>query len=104
MGKEMVRDAEILDLLGQYVRVVARLPAGNPYGEMDNVLDGRDIIEEHKALLSPADLRRLEVADEHLRRHGKEVHELVDVDYRKNRSTPQEYWWWFVGEPAGRLQ
>lgn len=95
-------EAEVLDILRGYEAAVNRLPDRiNIYGEMENILDGRDIIEDHKDQLSIADLKRLATADDVLRRHAKEVYGLLGRDpkrFRERNNVPRSRWWWYVDE------
>lgn len=93
---DRLADAEAI--LSTYERMVARLPDGNPCGAWDNMLDGRDILEEYRYLLSPGDLRRLEAADNRLRKYGAAVHRFIDTGYRERINPPRSNWWWWVGE------
>jgi hypothetical protein len=94
--------SEVLDILRRYITAVERLPNDvNPYGEMDNILDGRDIIEEHKQYLSQDDINRLNQADCHLRRYPKEVNQLLGRDpkrHRERNNIPRSHWWWYIDE------
>jgi hypothetical protein len=95
---------EILWALEDYEHDVSRLPDRvNPYGEMENILDGRDIIEDGKTHLSDADLQRLNRADERLREHADKVYALLGRDpkqHRENHNVPRSRWWWYVDELA----
>lgn len=94
--------AEILWMLESYEKEVSWLPDQvNPCGEMDNILDGRDIIEEHKAMLLETELERLRRADEGLRKHARKVYDLLGREpkrYREKYKVPRSHWWWYLDE------
>jgi len=96
MTEAIVSDAAAI--LATYERMVARLPDGNPYGAWDNMLDGRDLIEQYKEQLSASELRRLEAADSRLRKFGAAVHRFINTGYRERINPPRSHWWWWVGE------
>lgn len=93
---------EVLWMLESYEQEVSWLPNNvNPHGEMDNILDGRDVVEDHKALLSETELARLQRAHEHLRKYAKEVYSYLSRDprkYREKYNVPRSRWWWYVDE------
>lgn len=94
---------EILDYLELYLREAERLPDRiNPYGEMENILDGRDIIEEHKNCLSESDLQKLAIADEQLRRYPKEINALLGRDPKRHRerNNISRSHWWYIDESS----
>ncbi len=93
---------EVVSLLEAYEREVSWLPGiVNPYGEMDNILDGRDLIEEHIGLLTESELQRLAVADQRLRMYPTIVYGLLSREpklYREKYNVPRSRWWWYVDE------
>lgn len=93
---------EVKGLLDLYEAEASRMPDRiNPYGEMENILDGRDLIEDDKDKFSEDELKRLAVADERLRRHADKLPKMIGFDYRKWREKagiPRSRWWWWADE------
>lgn len=98
----MVERKEIAWLLRQYEVEVSWLPDNvNPYGEMDNILDGRSILEDNKTLLTDEEIARLEKADRVLRKHAKAVYDLLGrepKEFREKFNVPRSHWWWYMDE------
>lgn len=93
---------ELLWLLESYETEVNWLPDRvNPYGEMENILDGRDILEDNRASLSGAEVARLEEADQILKEHAQAVYDLLGrgpKEYRERNNVPRSRWWWYIDE------
>ena len=85
--------------LKSYERMVGYLPEGiESNGEMENILDGRDLIEESMQELSPTERDRLRKADSRLRKYAAQVDARFGEDirrYRERATKPADYWWWF---------
>lgn len=95
-----VERKELLGLLKRYELEVTWMPDQiNPHGELENILDGRDILEDNKGLLDMAELRHLAVVDERLKRHADLIPQLTGHSYRalrKKNTNPCSHWWWWT--------
>ncbi|GFP18772.1 hypothetical protein HKBW3S03_00277 [Candidatus Hakubella thermalkaliphila] len=65
--------------------------------EMDNVLDGRDLLEEVKSQLSPRELEKLDRLDAILRKNIDYVWQNLNNPVMKRRRLllPHNHWWWY---------
>lgn len=91
-------------MLERYEVEVTWLPENiNPHGEIENILDGRDLIEDDRAHLTEGEAKRLAVADEYLHKHAGLIVDIIGFDFktwREKTGVPRSRWWWYVDELA----
>lgn len=99
--KEKLQDLQDTLYLAQlhFPRIVQRR-VNVAYGEMDNIILLRDLIEDSRHLLTSEQKMLVDRLDDIIRRNSRYIWENLanPVENRKKLKTPRSRWWWYLDE------